>query len=77
MGTIYHVAILGSTIKTAKSRIGSWISICEPRQVIVLTASRRSSPPSGQSSSDLWIVRAGPPMWIKMPEHCVSPPFGA
>ena len=33
----HYVAILGSTIKTAKSRIGSWISICEPRQKIVLT----------------------------------------
>ena len=27
MGTIYHVAIQGSTIKTAKSRIGNWISV--------------------------------------------------
>ena len=23
-----------------------------------------------------WIIRVGPPMWIIMPEHYVSPPFG-
>ena len=27
MGTIYHVAILGSTNKTEISRIGNWISV--------------------------------------------------
>ena len=27
MGTIYHVAIIGSTNKTAVSRIGNWISV--------------------------------------------------
>ena len=31
---------------------------------------------SGSERIDPWIVRAGPPMWIKMPEHCVSPPYG-
>ena len=75
----HYVAIYRFTTKTAKSRIGSRISICEPRQKIVLYRFETIQPTMSQdqSSSDLWIIRVGPPMWIKMPGHCVSQPFGA
>ena len=32
---------------------------------------------SGTAATAPWSDRAGPPMWIIMPEHYVSPPFGA
>ena len=38
---------------------------------------RQSIPCLGTAATAPWIVRAGPPMWIIMPEHYVSPPFGA
>ena len=77
MGTIYHVAILGSTIKIARLHIGSWISICESRQKKVLYRIRDAlACVLGKHAGRPWIVRAGPPMWIIMPEHYVSPPYG-
>ena len=32
---------------------------------------------SGKRAGKPWIVWDGPPMWIIMPKHYVSPPFGA
>ena len=32
---------------------------------------------TGTAAIAPWIVRAGPPMWIIMPEQYVSPPIGA
>ena len=77
MGIIYHVAIL---VLQLKSQYTYWKLDFhhEPRQKIVLTDFKTLLPVSqDQSSSDPRIVRVGPPMWIKMPEHYVSPPFGA
>ena len=58
MGTIYHVAILVLQLKPQDVIFGSWISIYEPRQKIVLTDSRLSSP-SRRNSRNCPLDRQG------------------